>query len=86
MTDFNEIRLQTEKPENPFTEPEPPNEPELPDVPPVEPNPYPVTDPIPDPNPNDPFPVPPEPITGDRILSKGIAEFLGGDGCERQHG
>jgi periplasmic protein TonB len=61
MNKFDELKLQTEEPENPFTEPENPNEPEIPQPPPIEPDPYPVTDPIPEPNP-EPFPTPPEPI------------------------
>lgn len=49
-----ELKLQTEEPDNPVTDPNVPQ----PDFPPEEPNPYPVTDPLPD---IEPVPIPPEP-------------------------
>jgi hypothetical protein len=62
MTNYDELKLQEQEPETPFTEPTEPTEPPpMPDVP-DDPNPYPVTDPIPEPSPNEPFPMPPEPI------------------------
>lgn len=49
-----ELKLQTEDPDNPVTDPNPPQ----PDFPPEDPNPYPVSDLIPD---VEPVPTPPEP-------------------------
>ncbi len=58
MNKLNNIKLQTDEPDEPLKEP---TAHEIP-VPPDQPlDPYPVTDPIPEPNP-EPFPTPPEPI------------------------
>ncbi|MGC2237461.1 MAG: hypothetical protein WA584_14960 [Pyrinomonadaceae bacterium] len=54
MKEFNETNMQTEEPDNPFKEPDQPSAPE-----PNVPDPYPVSDPINEP---EPFPTPPEPI------------------------
>ena len=53
MKEFDEIKLQTEASEIPFKEPEQPSAPD-----PNVPDPYPVTDPIAEP---EPIPLPPEP-------------------------
>ncbi len=53
------LKLQTEEPKNPFKDSKELIEPTIPEPPPTEPNPYPVTDPIPEPN---PLPTTPEPI------------------------
>ena len=61
------IKLQPEEPEYPFKDPNERDnpivpEPTIPERSPEEPNPYPVTDPIPEPVPVPPVPTPPEPI------------------------
>ena len=60
-TEKSAMKLQTENPENPFKDPKEPTlpEPTIPEPSPETPDPYPVSDPIPEPK---PFPMPPEPI------------------------
>lgn len=57
----NSIDLQTEEPDNPFTDPK---EPTIPEPPPNPLDPFPKHEPtIPEPSPDpEPFPTPPEPI------------------------